>query len=66
MTQEMFPETVPDERLTEGLKELRREISMRQQLYPKWVAAGRMKQEVADRQLGRLKGLLEYLEGRNQ
>lgn len=62
MTEEMFPETVPDVRLSDGLKELRREISMRRQLYPKWVSAGRMSRDVADRQLSRLEGLLEYLE----
>lgn len=59
---DMFPETLPDARIKPALGELRREIGMREHLYPKWVAEGRMKAVVADRQLSALKGALELIE----
>ena len=62
MADDFFPETIPDKRVTEGLTEMRRELGMRERMCPQWVHAGRMKQEVADRQIARLKGVIELLE----
>ena len=35
----------------EKLKEIAREIAMRRNVYPKWIASGRLKPEAADRQI---------------
>lgn len=35
----------------EKLDTVRREISMRRRVYPRWVEAGRMKQDKADREI---------------
>ncbi|MBF6560523.1 MAG: hypothetical protein IVW56_09550 [Candidatus Binataceae bacterium] len=41
---------------------IRREIALRERVYPKWVAAGRMKQEAADRELATMTAVLVSLE----
>lgn len=38
-----------------------REIALRVSVYPKFVASGRMKQEAADRELARMKAVIETL-----
>jgi hypothetical protein len=38
-----------------------REIALREAAYPKWVASGRMKREVAERELARMKAVIETL-----
>lgn len=47
--------------LKEAATELRRELGMRQRLYPGWVASGRMTQAEADRQIARLEVALEHI-----
>jgi len=58
---DLFPETVPDTRLTRGVDELRREIAMRKRMYPQWVERGTLRKAVADRQLADLENLLELI-----
>jgi len=41
---------------------VRREIGMRERVYPKWVSAGRMKQDAADRELAAMRAVLATLE----
>ena len=41
---------------------VRREIGMRERVYPKWVSAGRMKQDVADREIAAMRAVLLTLE----
>ena len=38
---------------------VRREIAMRERVYPKWVAAGKMKLDMADREIATMKAVLE-------
>ncbi len=38
--------------LQDQIREVGRELGMRRNVYPKWVAAGRMTQAQADKQLG--------------
>jgi hypothetical protein len=40
---------------------VRREIAMRQNVYPKWVASGRMKQEDADKELAAMQAVHDSL-----
>lgn len=37
---------------------VRREIAMRERVYPKWIAADRIKKEVADREVATMKAVL--------
>ncbi len=48
--------------LPEQIACIKREIAMRERNYPKWVAAGRMKQAEADRELDRMRAVLNSLE----
>lgn len=41
---------------------VRREIGMRERVYPKWVAAGRIKPDSADRELATMRAVLATLE----
>lgn len=43
---DLLPITIDDE-----IACIRREIVMRQRVYPRWVAAGKMKQDTADREI---------------
>lgn len=48
----------------EKIGQLRREIKMRKSVYPRWVAAGKMKQEEADRGIMVFERILQdYEEG---
>jgi len=40
---------------------VRRELAMRQRVYPKWVAGGRMKQADADKELERMQAVHDTL-----
>lgn len=48
--------------LADQRKEIGREIALRKNVYPKWVASGRLKQEDSDRQIGALEAALATLE----
>lgn len=41
----------------EKLRAIRRELAMRNKVYPKWVSAGRMKQSTADYELAVLQAI---------
>jgi hypothetical protein len=45
---------------------VRREIGMRERVYPKWVAGGRMKQDAADRELAAMRAVLATLQSLKQ
>jgi hypothetical protein len=47
--------------LDEKIVCVKREIAMRERVYPGWVAAGRMKQDRADREIEVMKSVLESL-----
>lgn len=40
-----------------------REVKMRERVYPRWVAKGRMTQEKADRELALMKAIVAKLKG---
>jgi hypothetical protein len=40
---------------------VRREIAMRERVYPKWVNAGRMKAEAAEREIAAMRAVLKTL-----
>lgn len=42
--------------------EARRELEMRRRVYPRWVAAGRMSQEQADKKIDLMRAIAENLE----
>lgn len=54
----------PTTRMTreQVLNELRREISMRERLYPNWVRTGKLKKGTADLRLNALKEALRIIE----
>lgn len=41
---------------------VKREIALRERVYPKWVAAGRMKQQAADHEIAAMRAVLATLE----
>ena len=47
--------------LAEQITCIRREIGMRERVYPKSVSAGRMKAEAAERELAAIRAVLETL-----
>jgi hypothetical protein len=44
------------------LAELRRELAMRERLYPGWIAKGTMKRETAERQVAVLRAVTQRIE----
>lgn len=46
------------------LAELRRELRLRERLYPQWIEAGRMTRPVADRQTGIIREIIRDYEQR--
>jgi hypothetical protein len=40
---------------------VRREIAMRERVYPKWVGTGRMKAEAAEREIAAMRAVLQTL-----
>lgn len=47
--------------LSEQVAELKRELAIRERVYPGWVKGGRLKQADSDRQMGRLTAALHTL-----
>ncbi|WP_291990909.1 hypothetical protein [Luteitalea sp.] len=47
--------------LDEQIKCVKREIAMRERVYPQWVRAGRMHQDEADTELRRMRAVLATL-----
>lgn len=54
--QRMFPTS-----LDEQIACVKREIAMRERVYPKWVEKGRMPQDKADHELSAMKAVLQTL-----
>jgi hypothetical protein len=52
---------VPTISLADQIASVRREIAMRERVYPKWVNAGRMKAEAAEREIAAMRAVLETL-----
>lgn len=50
----------------DAIKEVRREVNLRERLYPQWIASGKLNKAAAERQLARLKFALELLEGKQE
>ena len=48
--------------ITDAIKELKREIALRERVYPKWIASGRLNKELAEKQMARMKAALQFLE----
>lgn len=48
--------------ITDQITEVKREIAMRKSAYPRWIAAGRLKQEDADVRIARMAAVLATLE----
>lgn len=49
--------------LDQQIASVRRELAMRHRVYPKWVAAGRMKQDAADHELAAMQAVHDTLTG---
>ena len=47
--------------IRDQIAELRRELALRAQVYPKFVASGRLRQKQADQQVARMSAALETL-----
>lgn len=47
----------------EVLTELHRELSVRRQVYPRWVASGKLSQKVADQRIAAIAWAIGYIEG---
>lgn len=47
----------------DAIKELERELNMRERVYPKFIQRGTLSREQAERQYLRLKAALNYLKG---
>jgi len=52
---------VPSISFADQIACVRREIAMRERVYPKWVNAGRMKAEAAERGIAAMRAVLETL-----
>jgi hypothetical protein len=48
--------------LDDKIRCIARELALRRNVYPKWIAAGRMKQEAADREIAVMAAVLADLE----
>jgi hypothetical protein len=53
--------SIPDQ-----IKCARRELAMRERVYPRWVQDGRMKQDAADREMAAMAAIVKTLEGLQQ
>ncbi len=54
---------VPEIPLADQIRCVGREIGLRRNVYPKWVASGRMKQQDADREIRAMEAVLATLKG---
>jgi hypothetical protein len=61
-TQSLFPDAEEVASLDEQIASVKREIKLRENAYPKWIESGRMKQEVANREIRAMKSVLFTLE----
>jgi len=52
---------MPEITLAEQIAAVRREIAMRERVYPKWVASGRMTQVKAEHEIAAMRAVLDTL-----
>lgn len=52
--------------IDEQIEEVKREIAMRERVYPRWIQDGKMKQAAADRQIAAMKSVLETLQAEKE
>lgn len=58
---DLFPQTITTVTLEDMCKEAERELALRRRVYPGWVAAGRLKQAQADRQIAIMEAIAANL-----
>lgn len=56
-------ESVPQFSIEQQLAEVRREISLRETVYPDWIRRGRLHADRADRQIALMRAVARTLEG---
>lgn len=49
--------------IADQLASARRELKMRQRVYPQWVATGRLRQDIADHEIACMAAIVTTLEG---
>lgn len=54
---DLFPITIDDQ-----IASVKREISMRHRVYPRWVDTGKMRQDEADREIAAMNAVLATLQ----
>lgn len=59
----LFPDAKPAVSLAGQIAEVERELTMRKAVYPRWVAAGRIKQDQADARTIAMEAVLATLKG---
>ena len=47
--------------ISEQIREVKREIALRKRVYPRWVSAGKLSDQAAERQLEAMESVLETL-----
>lgn len=47
--------------IDEQIYEVERELTMRERVYPHWIASGKLREDTADEQVNRMKAALETL-----
>jgi len=47
----------------DAIKEIERELKLRERVYPKWIASGKLNRDVARKQYARLRAAKNFLEG---
>lgn len=52
--------------LGDMIEEANRELKMRERLYPRWIAEGRLREETAHRQMEAMKSILSTLQNLQQ
>jgi hypothetical protein len=60
---DLFPNAKPAVSLAGQIAEVERELAMRRAVYPRWVAAGRVKQDAADARVIAMEAVLATLRG---
>lgn len=57
----VLDEDLSDVSLDDEIKAVKRELAMRERVYPGWVKAGRMRQAEADTEIRRMRAVLKRL-----
>lgn len=57
----VLDEDLSDVTLAEEIADVKRELAMRERVYPRWISAGKLNQAKADRQLRVMRAVLKRL-----